>query len=46
MRAELPPDEYVRFIFAWRELRKVTKTLTLSYEPKLYLPADTPENRS
>lgn len=32
-------------IFSWRELRKVTKALTLHYERKLYLLADTPENR-
>jgi hypothetical protein len=32
-------------IFSWRELRKVTKELTLHYERKLLLLADCPENR-
>lgn len=32
-------------IFSWRELRKVTKDLTLHYERKLFLLDDTPENR-
>jgi hypothetical protein len=32
-------------IFAWREQRKVTSNLTLHYERKLYLLADTPTNR-
>jgi hypothetical protein len=30
-------------IFAWRELRKVTQSLTLHYERKLFLLEDTPE---
>jgi hypothetical protein len=38
-------DEDLDFIFAWRELRKVTQTLTLRYERKLYLLHDTSENR-
>ena len=41
----LRADEDLGLIFAWRELRKVTKDLTLNYERKLYLLADTPENR-
>jgi hypothetical protein len=41
----LRPDEDLDTVFAWRELRKVTKDLTLHYERKLYLLADTPENR-
>lgn len=41
----LRPDEDLDFIFAWRELRKVTKALTLHYERKLYLLGDTAENR-
>ena len=38
-------DEDLDLIFAWRELRKVTQSLTLHYERKLYLLPDTPENR-
>jgi Helix-turn-helix domain len=38
-------DESLDDIFAWRELRKVTKNLTLHYERKLYLFEDEPENR-
>ena len=38
-------DENLNLIFAWRELRKVTQNLTLHYDRKLYLIADTPENR-
>jgi len=41
----LRADENLDLIFAWRELRKVTQSLTLHYERKLYLLADTPENR-
>jgi hypothetical protein len=37
--------EDLDLIFAWRELRKVTKARTLHYERKLYLLADTPDNR-
>ena len=39
------PDEDLDSIFAWREQRKVTSSLTLHYERKLYLLADTPKNR-
>ena len=38
-------DENLDEIFAWRELRQVTKNLTLHYERKLYLLPDTPMNR-
>jgi hypothetical protein len=38
-------DENLDLIFTWREQRKVTSNLTLHYERKLYLLADTPENR-
>jgi hypothetical protein len=41
----LRPDEDLELIFAWRELRKVTQSLTLHYERQLYLLPDTPENR-
>jgi len=41
----LRPDEQLDLIFAWRELRKVTKDLTLHYERKLFLLQDIPENR-
>jgi transposase len=41
----LRPDEDLDLIFCWRELRKVTKALTLHYERKLYLLADTATNR-
>lgn len=40
------PDEDLDSIFAWREQRKVTSNLTLHYERKLHLLADTPTNRS
>ncbi len=40
----LRADEDLDSIFAWRELRRVTQNLTLHYERKLYLLADTPEN--
>lgn len=39
------PDEDLDSIFAWREQRKVTSDLTLHYERKLYLLADTLTNR-
>jgi hypothetical protein len=39
------PDEDLGSIFSWRELRKVTKALTLHYERKLYMLADTAINR-
>jgi hypothetical protein len=38
-------DENLDDIFTWRELRKVTKNLTLHYERKLYLLPDTAEHR-
>jgi hypothetical protein len=38
-------DEDLELIFAWRELRKVTKSLTLHYERKLYLLPDTAAHR-
>jgi Homeodomain-like domain len=41
----LRADEDMDFIFCWRELRKVTKALTLHYERKLYMIADNPANR-
>jgi transposase len=41
----LRADEELDLIFCWRELRKVTKALTLHYERKLYLLADTAANR-
>jgi hypothetical protein len=41
----LRDDEELDLIFSWRELRKVTKSLTLHYERKLLLLEDTPDNR-
>jgi len=41
----LRKDEDLEAIFAWREYRKVTDNLTLRYERKMYLIADTPSNR-
>jgi hypothetical protein len=38
-------DEDLEAIFAWREYRKVTDSLTLRYERKMYLIDDTPDNR-
>jgi hypothetical protein len=38
-------DEDLAAIFAWREYRKVTESLTLRYERKMYLIEDTPSNR-
>ena len=38
-------DEDLDSIFSWRELRKVTKNLTLHYERKLYLLTETPHAR-
>ena len=38
-------DEDLAAIFAWREYRKVTDSLTLRYERKMYLIEDTPSNR-
>ena len=38
-------EEDLNQIFAWRELRKVSKSLTLHYERKLYVLKDTAENR-
>jgi hypothetical protein len=39
-------DEDLNAVFAWREYRKVTDSLTLRYERKMYLIQDTPSNRS
>lgn len=41
----LRADEELDLIFSWRELRKVTKSLTLHYERKILLLEDTPDNR-
>jgi hypothetical protein len=41
----LRADEDLDLTFCWRELRKVTRALTLHYERKLYLLADTAANR-
>jgi hypothetical protein len=41
----LRADEHLDLIFCWQELRKVTPALTLHYERKLYLLADTAINR-
>jgi hypothetical protein len=41
----LRADEDLGLIFCWRELRKVTQSLTLHYERQLYLLADTADNR-
>ena len=38
-------DEDLEAIFAWREYRKVTDSLTLRYERKMYLIQDTSSNR-
>jgi hypothetical protein len=38
-------DEDLELIFAWRELRKVTHSLTLRYERQIYLLTDTVETR-
>ncbi len=38
-------DEDLAAIFEWREYRKVTDSLTLRYERKMYLLEDTPDNR-
>jgi hypothetical protein len=42
---KLRAEEELDFVFSWRELRKCTRDLTLHYERKLYLLADTPANR-
>jgi hypothetical protein len=39
-------DENLDMIFAWREPRCVSKSLTLQYDKKLYLLTDTPETRA
>lgn len=39
------PEEVLDSIFAWREPRKVASNLTLQDERKLYLLADSPNNR-
>ncbi|SOZ73604.1 transposase, ISNCY family [Cupriavidus taiwanensis] len=41
----LRPDENLDLIFAWREPRCVSKSLTIQYDKMLYLLADTPERR-
>ena len=41
----LRPDENLDLIFAWREPRCVSKSLTIQYDKVLYLLADTPEHR-
>jgi len=41
----LRADEQLDLVFAWRELRKVTKDLTLHYQRKLLLLEDILENR-
>jgi len=38
-------DEDLNLIFSWRELRKLTRNLTLHYERKLYLLSDIPAHR-
>ncbi len=38
-------DENLDLIFAWREQRKVTQTLTLHYDRKMYLLEDSPQTR-
>jgi Helix-turn-helix domain len=38
-------EEDLAAIFSWREFRKVTDSLTLRYERKLYVLQDTPDNR-
>jgi hypothetical protein len=38
-------DEDLDAIFAWREYRKVTASLTLRYERKIYMIEDTPSTR-
>jgi hypothetical protein len=38
-------DEDLAAIFSWREFRKVTDSLTLRYERKLYVLQDTADNR-
>ncbi len=41
----LRPDENLDLIFAWREPRCVSKSLTIQYDKMLYLLADIPEHR-
>ncbi|SPK70607.1 transposase (plasmid) [Cupriavidus taiwanensis] len=41
----LRPGENLDLIFAWREPRCVSKSLTIQYDKMLYLLADTPEYR-
>ncbi|MGX6566759.1 ISNCY family transposase [Cupriavidus necator] len=41
----LRPDENLDLIFAWREPRCVSKSLTIQYDKMLYLLRDTPEHR-
>jgi transposase len=42
----LRPDEDLDLIFAWREPRRVSKSLTLQYDKVLYLMEDSPGNRA
>lgn len=41
----LRADEDLDLLFTWRELRKVTKSLTVQYDRVIYLLEDTPANR-
>ncbi|RQS02738.1 ISNCY family transposase, partial [Burkholderia sp. Bp8991] len=41
----LRDDESLELTLTWRELRKVTKSLTVQYDRVMYLLDDTPENR-
>ena len=41
----LRSDENLDLIFAWREPRRVSKSLTFQFDKMLYLLADTPEHR-
>ena len=41
----LREDEDLDTLLTWRELRKVTKSLTVQYDRVMYLLEDTPENR-
>ena len=42
---ELRLDENLDLILTWREPRKVSKSLTLQYDRRLYLLEDSPDNR-
>jgi hypothetical protein len=39
-------DENLDLLMAWRETRRVTKSLTIQYDRVMYLLDDTPENRN